>query len=246
MNRIAVCSDRGSGFTLIELLSVISIIAILAAVILPAIGRSKDAAARARCASNLRQFSLAIAMYGDDNQDSFPVITHRTQYRQFYALRQYIGESTGIFACPAARGRSAIGALSITDPSHALLHPSATITNTDGSRWMTDYKFNDNYRLRMTNGAPSFARPSYSISSFSAPEFVVSLDNLDWIPRHSKFQKVNLSFLDGHVETMRSTASEPNWSQQGQMTGTYTVDSKGSFPFWNWGWPTKTVDQVRR
>src|ERR1041385_2382657 len=55
------------GFTLIELLVVIAILAILAALLLPVLVRSKGAAQSAKCMSNLRQLGLAAQMYWDDN-----------------------------------------------------------------------------------------------------------------------------------------------------------------------------------
>ena len=56
-------------FTLIELLVVIAIIAILMAVLMPALKRAREGGKRASCLSNLKQLTLAWSMYADENDD---------------------------------------------------------------------------------------------------------------------------------------------------------------------------------
>jgi prepilin-type N-terminal cleavage/methylation domain-containing protein len=60
------------GFTLIELLVVIAIIAILSALLLPALSAAKERSRRAVCQSNVRQFILATHLYAGDNDQKLP------------------------------------------------------------------------------------------------------------------------------------------------------------------------------
>jgi prepilin-type N-terminal cleavage/methylation domain-containing protein len=64
--------SRKTGFTLIELLVVIAIIAILAAMLLPVLGRAKISAQRTSCLNRLRQWGLALTLYAQDNSDFIP------------------------------------------------------------------------------------------------------------------------------------------------------------------------------
>ena len=65
------------GFTLIELLTVIAIIGILAAIIIPTVGKVRDSAKKAQCVSNLKQIGMCIGLYLNENKDMMPDSVHK-------------------------------------------------------------------------------------------------------------------------------------------------------------------------
>ncbi len=67
---------RRHGFTLIELLVVVAIIALLIAILLPALGRARELAKRSVCAANLSGMGKAMYIYSNDNREFFPVAAH--------------------------------------------------------------------------------------------------------------------------------------------------------------------------
>lgn len=105
--------SQTKGFTLIELLAVIAVIGILAALLLPALGRAKEEGRLATCLSNLRQVNLAIRLYADENTDSLPVLPTPNPYPNgvgaYYKqlVKGYVGltgpaaPSEKVFICPS-------------------------------------------------------------------------------------------------------------------------------------------------
>lgn len=108
------------GFTLIELLIVIAVIAILMAILMPALRAAKDQAARVHCVSNVKTLALGWIMYKDEfddrivpghvgagqwverpnNADSWNL--KKTAIRRGL-LFKYVGEDVDIYRCPADR-----------------------------------------------------------------------------------------------------------------------------------------------
>ena len=84
-------ADQLAGFTLIELLTVIAIIGILAAIIIPVVGKVRQSAHRSGCANNLRQVGVAIQLYVADHKNWLPGGYQQTGQWNLYGLQRTIG-----------------------------------------------------------------------------------------------------------------------------------------------------------
>ena len=179
---------------MIELLVVIAVIAILASLLLPTLGKAKGRAHTVSCLNNLRQIGLATQIYIQDHEDELPRSQH-TNDSWVASLAPYLG-ATNVYRCPkdphptrhytyllndfllngAVPGRNFSRIDAIPNPTDTLFMTEAHEQNTHS----------DHYHFTATDPTEG---------GYGPLEFSLQVA----VRRHD--QKANYLFLDWHVET---------------------------------------------
>lgn len=231
MNFAATAGRRSPrAFTLIELLTVIAIIGILAAIIVPTVGAVRRSANESKSKSNLRQIALAMNLYADENKDKFaPGYYYKAGEGERIwpaELVPYVGLKTKIYSAnqslfvsplaeiPVNDGSPNAGVIPFTYSVHGVLCPDISSGDTRLPRGQVPRP------TRVILVAEATQRTStYSNASFNTPTAFRtrnSSQNLgDLIPtdtdadgtggalRYRARDKAPAAFVDGHVESLQ-------------------------------------------
>ena len=184
---------KNSFFTLVEMLVVMAIIAILAALLFPALGKARDMAKSIACVNNLKQLGFAVASYVNDNDSFLPPADYGAGSLRFFPnrLAQYVGaaepvsewsKAYPVFICPKYSGNYT--ALSYTANYHVM-----------GLAYMR--KINS---VPDTSNSMAFLDGT-GLASISRNNAFDGSQDYRFSPRHNRYG--NILYLDGHVDVKK-------------------------------------------
>jgi prepilin-type N-terminal cleavage/methylation domain-containing protein/prepilin-type processing-associated H-X9-DG protein len=132
------------GFTLIELLVVIAVIAILAAILFPVFAQAREKARQATCLSNQKQIALALSMYEQDFDGTYPFAvgldantSQAIEWDDLLTPYTKAGAVTGVLSCPSAPSRDLAYSLNWTVGGRSLAtvpSPAGLVVTGDGAQ----------------------------------------------------------------------------------------------------------------
>ncbi|MEI6424972.1 MAG: type II secretion system protein, partial [Lentisphaerota bacterium] len=219
-------SLRHSGFTLIELLIVISIIAVLAAMLLPALKAAKNKATSMVCIGQMKQIVFANQMYiSDYNEYPATIIPKWAGAPMWYeSLTPYLGNKLTVWGCPAKLSNSMDAPYNYANPaaSNVLFKYNASIGCNDWAFRGRDSSTPEKLLIYRTNLFKEPSKLVYCADGRSWPEYKATGGNVgdntclqmrpdspvapyqtiggrySYYVRHTKI--INIGFLDGHAE----------------------------------------------
>ncbi|MEO7716359.1 MAG: type II secretion system protein [Capsulimonas sp.] len=156
MSQIAAADQsKRSAFTLIELLVVIAIISVLAAILFPVFAKVRGKARQISCASNMRQISLGVMQYNQDNDDNYPTGSAGNLGQGWAGTIYPYVKSTGVFKC--------------ADDT------TMSVANGDVVSYPVSYAGNLNFLRTDGSGDPNDPRTGQALSSLASPSKTVLL-----------------------------------------------------------------------
>lgn len=211
-------SDR-LAFTLIELLTVIAIIGILAAIIIPTVGAVRQTAQTASCVSNMRQIAMAMNIYADDNKGLYPPSFNDAPADDKFIWPERLNDYLGLPSRQSGKSyhkNSKVwhcGSAQILDPT--ALNPNR---HYGLNRYFNGQGGEDNWKYRREN-VPALSRyiligeinnNGETVSPPNGPQGVTPVydgsNTADCRISHKNGTIANYAFCDGHVESIKGGA----------------------------------------
>ena len=231
----------------------IAIIAILAAMLLPALNQAKETARTIQCMNNLKQIGTGLILY-HDSFNRFPPATgagtnpSNRKDKWLGLLHDLAKIRPRNVLCPSFPFDKRWGLANATEKQHVRNLETYKTMLVDADSWLfSDYGYNYQY---MSNKLSQFKQPSFTIATaetrnglfnrgvHTVHAFLGAFDASHYFvyPNHSG--KANLLYVDGHVATIHGTGTGADWirsvyAQGGPAASTSTTPNR-------WGWDPNT------